>query len=85
MNRLCESEAGRKLTDFCDTLSRYNLRKDYDLTIGLYADDETETPEASHRFHGSSRHSLLKLLGLIGLVFVSIALIRGLCCRLSKL
>lgn len=84
MNRLSECAICRKLTEFCGTLSRYQFRKNYEITVGLYSDENNDTPEVSHCFRGNSQQNLLKMFGILGIIAISVALMRGLCRRLAK-
>lgn len=81
MKKLC-----CKMGEFFRSIGRYQFGKQYDLTLSLYADGETETPECSHRFEGNSRHNLLKYLGMVGAVAVMISVISLLCslCRMGR-
>lgn len=81
MKKLC-----CKIGEFFRSVGRYQLGKQYDLTLSLYADGETQTPECSHHFEGTSRHNLLTYLGLVGAIAVFISLISLLCslCRMGR-
>ena len=57
------------------SLGRYSFEKKYDLTLALYADDSASTPECSHRFSGSSRHNLLKIVCLAVILCAAMATI----------
>ena len=78
MKPLSECALYRKLSGFCGTLSHYNVRGKYDITVGLYADETTHTPESSHHFSGNKRQGLFQLLALGGLAVVALGLLRGL-------
>ncbi|MBQ8331242.1 MAG: hypothetical protein IJX94_01920 [Clostridia bacterium] len=76
------------LGDFFKGIGRYSLGKDYELTIALYPDSETDTPQCSHQIKGSSRHNLLKVAALAGLLMLGITaiatLMRAIACVLGK-
>ena len=76
------------LADFFGGIGRYSLGKDYELKIALYPDGETDTPQCSHQIKGSSRHNLLKVAALAGLLMLGITVIatlmRTAACVLGK-
>lgn len=76
----------QKLCRGIRSLGSYSLEKKYDLTLSLYADGQTDTPECSHHFAGHSRHNLLKLTALIVLLCAAVATICMLfgCCKGKK-
>ena len=69
----------QKATAFLKRLCHYTVEKKYDLTLSLYEDGTAQTPECSHRFSGSGRHNLLRLLLLAGALCVAFSAIIGLC------
>ena len=77
MKPISECALCRKLSGFCAMLSHYNVRGKYDITVGLYADETTHTPESSHRFSGNKQQGLLQLLALGGLFVVALGLVKG--------
>ena len=75
-----------KMKDFFCSLGRYSIEKKYDMTLALYADGETDTPECSHRFQGNARHNVMKI-ALMGVALT--AMIAAVCsmysaCRMLK-
>ncbi len=71
---------------FFGELCRYSIGKEYDLTLSIYADGKTDSPECSHRMRGSSRKNLLKSVAVLAVLMVLISLmcslmrwVRGLC------
>ena len=84
MKELSETTLCRKLSAFCGSLCHYSVGHRCDLTLSLYADEETETPECTHRFQGSSRHNLFVLIGLVGGVTLMIGLVAKLCSCFGK-
>ena len=80
MKPLSETTLCRKLSAFCGTLGHYSVGHDCELTLSLYADEATRTPECSHHIKGSSRHNLLILIALTAAVALALGLIKKLCC-----
>lgn len=66
-------------------LGGYSIEKKYDLTLALYPDADTDTPESSHHFSGGGRHNLCKMTCLVVMLSAAIAAICMLygCCRKS--
>lgn len=85
MKELSETTLCRKLSAFCGSICHYSIGHKCDLTLSLYADEATETPECSHHFQGSSRHNVFVLVGLIGGVILMIGLIKKLFCCCEKM
>ena len=76
---LSECQAGRKLSQWCAAISRYQIRHQCDMTISLYDDKEDETPSCSHRMQGDVRVCLWKLLVTVGLCAAFCSLLHGIC------
>lgn len=49
-------------------ISDYTVRGDYDLTVQLYPDKTSTTPECTHHIKGTMKHELRKLLALGGIM-----------------
>ena len=49
-------------------LTDYTVKSDYDVTVQLYPDKKSATPECSHHLKGSMKHELGKLLAFGGLM-----------------
>ena len=74
----------RRVLDKINQLFHYQLRKKYDMSLWLYADENTDTAECSHRFTGDSRHHVWKIAALVGgmaLFFSMLRCVCGLCQR----
>ncbi len=76
----------KPIKQFFADLCRYSIGKEYDLTVLVYADGKTDTPECSHRMRGSSRKNLLKAVAVLAVLMVITSLmcslmrwVRGLC------
>jgi len=50
---------------------------EYDVTLKLFSDKQTKTPECAHHMKGVCKHNLLKLMALGGIAAVAIG---GLVC-----
>ncbi len=66
MMKLSECAPARALCQKCKKLCDYQLRKKYDMSVWIYADDTTDTPECAHRWTGDSRHHIWKIALVIG-------------------
>lgn len=65
------------------SLGSYSIEKKYDLTLALYADGTTDTPECSHHFAGNARHNLVKIVCMgvmLSAAIASVCMLYG-CCR----
>ncbi|MGM9684381.1 MAG: hypothetical protein ACI3XQ_12360 [Eubacteriales bacterium] len=72
---ISENPVACKVKKFCKALSELQLEKDYDITLSLYPDENTESPSCSHHFKGSSKHGLVKAIltvGAIGMIMSSV-------------
>lgn len=87
MNETPEINSSSMKSSVCDAvskMSKYSVRCDYDVTVGLYCDDDPDTPECSHRFSGRSQHNVLRLLAIGGIIGVAVAAIRIGCCAICR-
>ncbi len=82
MMKLSECAGTRTLCQKCKELCRYQLRKKYDMSLWIYADDATDTPECTHRWTGDSRHHIWKILVVLGGVMLLGSALRWICHRL---
>lgn len=67
------------ITDLLRSLTKYEVGCKSDMSLSLYADKNAEIPECSHSFSSKSRHNLLKLMALIGVMSVGFAVLCSLC------
>lgn len=56
-----------------------SIEKNYDLTLSLYPDGDTQNPSCSHHFKGSSRHSIVKAVALGGVIAVILSTVGSIC------
>ena len=70
-----------KIVGFFRAIGCLSLEKKYDLSLALYPDGTSSTPECQHRFQGESRHNVLKMIGAISAVAIPLILL----CSLSSL
>ena len=75
----------RKLSAFCGSVGHYSIGHECHLTLSLFADETSETPECSHRITGSGRHNLLLLIGLLGGIILMLGLLKKTLCCLKKI
>lgn len=68
-----------KFVQMLSTLMDAQIQADCQCTLSLYGDGETAQPESTHRFQGSCRRPLGKLLALLGGIGLLVALLRGIC------
>ena len=61
------------------------VQADYKLSLSLYADENAETPECTQVCSGSAKHALATVLAFVGVIATACALMRGVCCLISKL
>ncbi len=85
MKKISECKMCRALSQWCASLFKYSVQKDYTMSLALYADENAEIPECSHEFKGSSRHNLFRILAVFGILCLAFSLIRGLCSLFSEL
>ena len=64
--------------------SRYSVRCDYDLNVGLYSDEQANAPECSHEFSGSSTHNVARMLAIGGMIGVGIMTIKLISCIICQ-
>ncbi|MBE6546063.1 MAG: hypothetical protein E7668_01310 [Ruminococcaceae bacterium] len=83
MRSLKDCTVCRKLAKGFGALCEYSMGKDYDMTLSLYADDSTHSPECSCHLKGSGRQKLWRLLAIAGAVVLIVALLRRLCSWIS--
>lgn len=80
MKSLSENPIVCKAKTACKNLSDIRIKNDYNMTVTLYDAKAPETAECSHTMKGSSDHSLMKLLAIVGIVSVVMSAI---CCVCS--
>ena len=61
------------------SVAKYEIGHKCDMSLSLYADKDSETPECTHRMSANARHNLLKLIALIGTVALGFAVIGAIC------
>ena len=79
----------RAVYDFLSSLCSYELEQKCDMSMSLYKDKDSDTPECTHKLHAASRQNLFKMIGIIGAVVVGITVIcsissvfrLGRCCK----
>ena len=74
-----DGTACRNILDKIRELFGYQLRKKYDMSLWIYADESTDTAECTHRFTGDSRHHIWKIAALLGAVVLFCSLLRCVC------
>lgn len=67
------------ITDLLSSVAKYEVGHKCDMSLSLYADKDSETPECTHRMSANARHNLLKLMALIGTVAAGFALLGAIC------
>ena len=67
------------ITDLLRSVTKYEIGHKCDMSLSLYADKDTETPECTHRISSQSRHNLVKLIALIGAATVVISMLCTVC------
>lgn len=83
MKHLSDNALCRAVCEKCRALFGYQLRHKYDMSLWLYSDEQTDSPECTHRWTGDSRHSIWKIVAILGGTVLFFGLIRALC-RLMK-
>jgi len=68
MKDMSESPIVRKATALCRSLADVRIREDHDVTLKIYNASSPSTPECEHIMTGSSDHSLIKTIAVIGAV-----------------
>ena len=87
--KLMTDKPCRAVSDFLSSLCSYELEQKCDMSMSLYKDKDSDTPECTHRLHAQSRQNILKIVGLVGVVAVGITVIcsvasmfrLGRCCK----
>ena len=79
MNKLANNPAVCKAKDLCKSLCDLRLKKDYEMTLTLYDKKSPDAPECTHNLKGSSDHSLIKMLAVVGVVSIALSAICGIC------
>ena len=74
---------GCGITDLLRSVAKYEVGHKCDMSLSLYADKDSETPECTHRMSANARHNLLKLMALIGTVAAGFALLGAFCSCIS--
>lgn len=78
--KLCENPTVCKIKKRLCKLSRYKLKEQYDVSVSLVNEDETDASETNtHRLSGSVECNLAKLLAILGMVALSLAAIKAIC------
>ncbi len=67
------------LAEKCRQLWGYQLRKKYDMSVWIYPDEQSDTPECAHRWTGDSRHHIWKLVCAIGGLLLLGSALRWIC------
>ena len=67
------------ITDLLSSVAKYEVGHKCDMSISLYADKYSETPECTLRMSANARLNLLKLMALIGTVAAGFALLGAVC------
>ncbi len=80
IKKLSENPVVCKAKDACKSLSDLRLKKDYEMTLSLYDKKSPDTPECTHTLKGSSDHSLMKMLAVVGVISITLSAI---CCVCS--
>ena len=79
MNKLTNTPVVCKAKAFFKSLSDLRIKKDYDTTITLYDKNTPDAPECTHNIKGSSDHSLMKMLAIVGVVSITLSAICSIC------
>ena len=85
MKALSDCKMCQCLTAWGKKLSRLQLRGDYQMTLGVYEDEQSDSAQGAHRCDGSLSCSLWKLLAVLGGICLAMAMLRALCGLLSRL
>ena len=88
MNDLPEKTGGKKDSSIPAKLSRLSdcvLKSDYDVTLQMFADKDSKTPECSHHLKGNMTHDVKKLMALCGVAVGAMALCAAAVCICRKL
>ena len=67
------------ITDLFRSITTCEIGCKCDSSISLYADKDSQTPECTHSFSSQSRHNVLKLVALVGLITVGITMFCVVC------
>lgn len=79
MSKITNNPATCKVKELLKSLSDLRIKKDYNVTVTLYDKNAPEVSECTHKLNGSSDHSLIKLLAVVGVVSVALSAICGVC------
>ncbi len=83
MKKFSDTTLWRALSEKCRSLFGLQLRHKYDMSFWVYPDEQSDTPECTHRFTGDSRHHIWKIVALLGGILLFWGLVRALC-RLAR-
>ena len=79
MKNISENPMVKKTCSALKSLSDIRVKNDYNMTVSLYDAKASETPECTHTVKGSSDHSLIKLLAVVGIVAITASAVCGVC------
>ena len=78
--KLCENQMVCKLKEGLCKLSKYKLKEDYNISVSLVNEEETDLDEQNtHELHGTVECKLVKLLAILGITALSLAAIKTIC------
>ena len=81
---MSENPIVQKATSLCRSLSDIRIKEDHDMTLKIYSASAPDKPECEHIISGSSDHSLIKALTVIGAVSVLITAVCTTCALLRE-
>ena len=64
MNKISNCPAVCNIKRFFCSLSKLQLKSEYDVKLSLYSDEKSDTPNCSHSMSGTSKYSLTKILAI---------------------
>ena len=72
------------ISEILRSIPKYEIEHKCDMSLSLYADKDTQTPECTHRMTVNARHNLLKLMLLIGAVSFGFGMLGAVCSSVCK-
>ncbi|MBQ9086707.1 MAG: hypothetical protein IJY47_05930 [Clostridia bacterium] len=85
MKALSDCKLCRALTEKGKKLAQLQLRGKYQMELGLYGDENTQSPSCSHTCDGSLAHPLWEIVAVLGAVALAMALLHAVCGLFSRL